>query len=383
MNLISAGNQLGRRAVSLALIGLLSAGAGGLLAVSKTEYRVSLSSVVDIWADFIRDVDSVGLMITRIGPAREMEIGRGIEHRMNRSFDLQDGTELHSYVAGVGKALVPGVQRDAIGYRFHVVRSPVINAYAIPGGGVYITTGMLGFLDSEAELAAVLGHEISHVDLKHCIGKLQYELAVRRVLGRNLAAVVAVGYNLIGLGFSEQRELESDSNGMLLAAKAGYEPGAAITVFKRFADKGKKKRGSGDIDVGHVEGAFVARVRGSGNVSAANVGTATIEKHGSGNVRLGRVAGGLSYISFGIGDADIGAVNGPVVVETSSSGEVYIHEGRADPLKVVMREYGDFTMDGEAVNPDLTAEGASIVRLSSYLGKLVARGTGYFEVKRR
>lgn len=144
-----------------------------------------------------------------------------------------------------------------------------------------------------------------------------------------------------------------------------------------------EKRGSGDIDVGHVEGAFVARVRGSGDVSAANVGTATIEKHGSGNVRLGRVAGGLSYVSFGIGNVDVGAVDGPVVVETSSSGEVYIHDGRADPLKVVMREYGDFTMDGEAVNPDLTAEGASIVRLSSYLGKLVARGTGYFEVKRR
>ncbi len=247
MNLMSAGNQLGRRAVSLALIGLLSAGAGGLLAVSKTEYRVSLSSVVDIWADFIRDVDSVGLMVTRIGPEREMEIGRGIERRMNRFFDLLDGTELHSYVAGVGKALVPGVERAAIGYRFHVVRSSAINAYAIPGGGVYITTGMLAFLESEAELAAVLGHEISHVDLKHGINRLQYELAVRRVLGRSLAAVVAVGYNLIGLGFNEQQELESDSNGMLLAAKAGYEPGAAITVFKRMADKAKKKRGSGDI----------------------------------------------------------------------------------------------------------------------------------------
>ena len=268
MNLMSAGNQLGRRVISLALIGLLSAGAGGLLAVSKTEYRVSLSSVVDIWADFIRDVDSVGLMVTRIRPAREMEIGRGIESQVSRSFKLLDGTELHSYVAGVGKALVPGVQRDAIGYRFHVVRSPVINAYAIPGGGVYITTGMLGFLDSEAELAAVLGHEISHVDLKHCIGKLQYKLAVRRVLGRNLAAVVAVGYNLIGLGFSEQQELESDSNGMLLAAKAGYEPGAAITVFKRMADKGKKKRGSGDIKkpatmVGELAGAVARAGEGS------------------------------------------------------------------------------------------------------------------------
>ena len=144
-----------------------------------------------------------------------------------------------------------------------------------------------------------------------------------------------------------------------------------------------EKRGSGDISVGRVDGAFSARVRGSGDISAANVGAATIEKYGSGNVSFGRIAGGLSYISFGIGDADIAAVDGPVVVETSSSGEVHIHDGRADPLKVVMREYGDFTLDGEAVNPDLTADGASIVRISSYIGELVARGTGFFEVKRR
>ena len=144
-----------------------------------------------------------------------------------------------------------------------------------------------------------------------------------------------------------------------------------------------EKRGSGDINVSHVEGAFTANLRGSGDVSAANLGSASIEKHGSGDVRFGRVAGGLSYISYGIGDADVAAVDGPVVVETTSSGEVHIHEGRADPLRVVMREYGDFTFDGEAVNPDLTAEGASVVRIAAYLGELVARGTGYFDVRRR
>ncbi|MDH3738668.1 MAG: DUF2807 domain-containing protein, partial [Alphaproteobacteria bacterium] len=159
--------------------------------------------------------------------------------------------------------------------------------------------------------------------------------------------------------------------------------GSGDFVVGTAAEADIEKRGSGDIDISHVEGAFVANVRGSGDVSAANVGTASIEKHGSGNVRFGRVAGGLSYISFGIGDADVAAVHGPVVVETTSSGEVHIHEGRADPLRVVMREYGDFTMDGEAVNPDLTAEGASVVRLSSYAGELVARGTGFFDVKRR
>jgi hypothetical protein len=159
--------------------------------------------------------------------------------------------------------------------------------------------------------------------------------------------------------------------------------GSGDFVVGTAAEADIEKRGSGDIDVSHVEGAFKAQVRGSGNVTAANVGVASIEKHGSGNVRFGRVAGGLSYISYGIGDADVAAVDGPVVVETSSSGEVHIRDGRADPLRVVMREYCDFTMDGEAVDPDLTAEGASTVRIASYQGELVARGTGFFDVKRR
>jgi hypothetical protein len=144
-----------------------------------------------------------------------------------------------------------------------------------------------------------------------------------------------------------------------------------------------EKRGSGDINVGAVAGAFSARVHGSGDVDISSAGTVSIEKYGSGDVTFGRVAGGFSYISFGIGNVDIAAVDGPVVIETSSSGEVHIRDGRADPLRVVMREYGNFTMDGESVDPDLTAEGASFVRLNSYRGVLVARGTGTFELNRR
>ncbi|MDA0342405.1 MAG: hypothetical protein O3B74_12505 [Proteobacteria bacterium] len=143
------------------------------------------------------------------------------------------------------------------------------------------------------------------------------------------------------------------------------------------------RSGSGRVELGDVSGAVTARLGGSGDFIVGTAAEADIEKGGSGYVRFGRVAGGLSYTSFGTGDADFAAVDGPVVVETTSSGGVHIYDGRADPLKVVMREYGDFAMDGEAVNPDLTAEGASVVRLNSYKGELVARGTGYFNVKRR
>ncbi len=144
-----------------------------------------------------------------------------------------------------------------------------------------------------------------------------------------------------------------------------------------------EKRGSGNISLDRVDGALRALVQGSGDINIADAGAVNVEKHGSGDITVGRVTNGLSYLSFGIGDVDVAAVNGPVVVETTSSGQVHIHDGRADPLRVVMHEYGNFTLDGEAVDPDLTAEGASVVKITSYIGELIARGTGTFDVRKR
>jgi hypothetical protein len=96
---------------------------------------------------------------------------------------------------------------------------------------------MLDFVQNEAELAAVIGHEIAHVDLRHCIERLQYEQAVRKVVGEDLAGLVHLGHELLRLGFSEEQELEADANGLLLAAKAGYDPAAAMTFFSRMAER--------------------------------------------------------------------------------------------------------------------------------------------------
>jgi predicted Zn-dependent protease len=244
-----------KRNAVLVGICLLTATAVGLLAVSRTDHEVSLESVVEIWADVIRDTDRVGLTVTRVSVEREMEIGQEIEKR--RPWPLKDDPALQAYVAAVGQSLVPHIQRRGIMYRFVIIDSPMINAFALPGGGIVITTGMLNFLESEAELAAILGHEISHVDLRHCIERLQYELAARKIAGRELAMIARLQYQLVNLGFNEQQELEADAGGVILAAKAGYDPRAAITVFERLAKvkrgwQGKKPRGKPTLMVGEL-----------------------------------------------------------------------------------------------------------------------------------
>ena len=223
-----------RQTMALVMIGVLMVAAGGLLAISETDYEVDLRSVVEIWGDLVRDVDRVGLTITRVSAKREMEIGRKIEEEMLRKRRHADNG-LQAYVAGVGATLARHAQRKGISYRFYVLDSTVINAHATPGGGVYVTTGMLNFLQSEAELAAILGHEINHVDLKHCIERLQYELAARKIVGDDLAGIVRIGYWMGGVGFNEQQELEADAGGVILAAKAEYDPRAGIAFHERMA----------------------------------------------------------------------------------------------------------------------------------------------------
>lgn len=223
------------RSVALVLVCLLLA-AGAAAVMHPTGERVSFDSVLEIWSSVLRDVDHVGLTVTRISTGREMEIGKAIGRRIDAAHQLDGESARARYLAAVGAALVPFTERKGIDYSFTLVVSPEVAAYAIPGGRVYVTTGMLDLAQSEAELAAVLGHEISHIDLRHCVERLQYALAAEKVAGGDIAAAVGVGHDLLRVGFGKEEELEADVNGVILAAKAGYDPRAAIAIFERFSD---------------------------------------------------------------------------------------------------------------------------------------------------
>ena len=191
-----------------------------------------------------------------ISGAQEKTEGRKLHPEVLRRFGPAVGDEaLQRYVDSVGQLLARTSERPGLGYTFTVVDSDVVNAFAVPGGYIYITRGLLALFDSEAELAAVLGHEIGHIAALHYArGRGQAILAQLGVLAAGiLARQVAPGSDverIVGqLGgtaafaylrsFSRENEYESDDLGIRYLARAGYDSGAVARMLGKLRAHGR------------------------------------------------------------------------------------------------------------------------------------------------
>ena len=220
------------------VLALLVAG-GTAAALGEVDEGVDFSAALETWGDVLRDADQLGLKLTRVSDAEEMVLGEALVDPWRPAVAAHPTEE---YVAAVGQALVRRVRRPGVRYVFHVVDSPAVNAFALPGGQVFVTTGMLGFLESEAELAAVLGHEIAHVDLRHCVERFQYELALARVGLRDVGRYAEVFRRLAASGYSKYHELEADAQGLRWAIRRATIPRRGRRSSSGWAASGESRR---------------------------------------------------------------------------------------------------------------------------------------------
>ncbi len=221
-----------RGPVAIALFALLCA---AIVLFGSIDRGTDFSSVLRMWSEVVHDVDGFGLSLTRVSSAEEMEVGSRIVAE-NRPEDYGAAhPEVAQYVEGVGARVAAHARRKKIVYRFAIVDNPAPYAFALPGGYVFVTRGMLAVIDSEAELAMVLGHEIAHIDLRHCVER--YQSAVRlRKLGLGAAAEIVLAARLpIVQTYRRDQELDADAEGLSLAVAAGYDPRAAARFMSRFA----------------------------------------------------------------------------------------------------------------------------------------------------
>jgi predicted Zn-dependent protease len=142
--------------------------------------------------------------------------------------------KITDYVTRIGNKIVPFTERDDVTYTFTVLDSPIVNAFALPGGYVYVTRGLMTLANNEAELAAVIAHEIGHVTARHSAER--YSRSILTGLGANVLAAtidvsgasqaLGVGANLYLSSYSRSQEHEADDLGVRYLARAGYNPDA-------------------------------------------------------------------------------------------------------------------------------------------------------------
>lgn len=174
---------------------------------------------------------------------QEIAIGRQNDELIKKQYKVYGSKALQEYVNSVGQRIAKQSHRPNLQYHFTVLDTPDINAFALPGGYVYITRGILAYLNSEAELAAVLGHEIGHVTARH--GVRQQSAAQAANIGLTIASIFVPQINTPGAGnltnliggallsgYGRDHELEADRLGAEYLARTDYDPHAIITVIE-------------------------------------------------------------------------------------------------------------------------------------------------------
>jgi predicted Zn-dependent protease len=178
-------------------------------------------------------------LVTR---ADELAVGREEHPRILRQFGgVYDRPGLNAYVEGIGQNLAKSVELPEVAFSFTVLNSPVVNAFALPGGFVYVTRGLLALAGNEAELASVLAHEIGHVAARHAALRHQrWAQAPTKPLGAGgEMAERAQEQGAYAQSYSREQEMEADTLGIRYLARAGYEPGATASFLARLDAQAK------------------------------------------------------------------------------------------------------------------------------------------------
>jgi predicted Zn-dependent protease len=181
-------------------------------------------------ADTQRELSRVPAAITRISDEEEISIGNSLAQR----YALQLGTgdaAMQDYVTSVGRKVAAHARRK-FDYKFHYVPDDsLVNAFALPGGHVFIGKGMVRLIQTEDELASVLGHEVEHIDNYHCVERYQLKA---RMHDLPLSELLALPVQLFQAGYGKEQEMEADRDGTFLAVMAGYSAQGAVHLFERF-----------------------------------------------------------------------------------------------------------------------------------------------------
>lgn len=186
-------------------------------------------------------------------PQQDVQMGKEAAAQVEKSMPVVHNEELTGYLTRIGSRLARSKHAGTFPFRFSVINDKSINAFALPGGPIYVNTGLLGAVDNESQLAGVLAHEMSHVALRHGTHQaskanfIELPAAIAGVvIGNNsmLGSLARLGINLgaesVLLKYSRTAESEADANGALIMNDTGYNPIEMARFFQKLESEGSK-----------------------------------------------------------------------------------------------------------------------------------------------
>lgn len=214
-----------------------------------------------------------------VSEQQEIQIGREVERQLAQKPGFVDDPGLTENLTEIGHKLAAVSERPKLPWTYHILRDSSVNAIAAPGGYIFATRGLFGFVKSQDELAFVIGHETTHVAHRHAVDLAQKDMEVQfgavilsQVLfgGSWSASILSqIGRNMIDAKFSRDKEYEADHYGVIYAQKAGYDPTQSVAFFDRLRTQEKAQPGLARAFESHPDtpariGAVCAELTGMG-----------------------------------------------------------------------------------------------------------------------
>ncbi|MDP3042187.1 MAG: M48 family metallopeptidase [Candidatus Omnitrophota bacterium] len=176
----------------------------------------------------------------------EVTLGKGMARQISAEMKLLDDPVKRKRLEAIGNKIAAVSDRRDLSYHFNIVKDKEFNAFAIPGGMVYVNYGLMDAANDD-ELAAVLAHEVGHIAARHSVKRLQavlgYQLISSVALGLSgqgqIFQAVDVVFNVIVLGYSRKDEYLADKLGVKYAKAAGFNPRGMVTFFQKLKQEGK------------------------------------------------------------------------------------------------------------------------------------------------
>ena len=178
--------------------------------------------------------------ISLVSEAQEIEMGRQASQQIAQTMAYVDDSGLQTYVAQIGQRMAAESERPELPWEFHVVDDASVNAFALPGGFIYVTRGLLTHINNEAQLASVLGHEIGHVTARHSVQQIskaqlaQLGLGIGSILSSDIAqfaGIASQGLGLLFLKYGRDAENQADQLGFKYALNENYDVREMDDVF--------------------------------------------------------------------------------------------------------------------------------------------------------